>query len=394
MSNYSPLSIKLSVSLDKETRKNEGIFFTSQSIVQDCIRQVLPFTQSTSILEPSCGSGEFISALLENNNGLHITGIEHNAAIYEEVKAFETPKHPNTKIIHGDFLKVKHDKKYDLIIGNPPYFVIKKDTVDDIYLDYFDGRPNIFILFILKSLALLADNGVLCFVLPNNFLNCLYYDKTRQYIVKNFTIINIFEAKGDFIDTQQETIIVVFQNKSPLTTSPYKLAFRENIIFGVQDSIISLQTLVKGSTTLHDMGFSVSVGNIVWNQKKTILTDDSTATRLIYSSDIKKGSVGMETYKNTEKKNYINLQGTTGKILLVNRGYGVGKYKFEFALYESSNPYLIENHIICISGPDTNDTFEKIIKSFKDKRTHQFIDLYFKNNAINVRELANILPIY
>lgn len=101
MSNYSPLSIKLSVSIDKETRKNEGIFFTSQSIVQDCIRQVLPFTQSTSILEPSCGSGEFISALLENNNGLHITGIEHNAAIYEEVKAFETPKHPNTKIIHG-----------------------------------------------------------------------------------------------------------------------------------------------------------------------------------------------------------------------------------------------------------------------------------------------------
>ena len=34
------------------------------------------------------------------------------------------------------------------------------------------------------------------------------------------------------------------------------------------------------------MGFKVSVGNVVWNQHKKILTDDSSKTRLIYSSDI------------------------------------------------------------------------------------------------------------
>ena len=395
MSEYSPLSVKLSKFLDKETKKNEGIFFTSQSIIQECIQQILPLANSISILEPSCGSGEFISALLEKDKTINITGIENNAVIYEAVKAFETPEHPNTKIIHGDFFKVKHDKKYDIIIGNPPYFVIKKNTVDNIYLEYFDGRPNIFILFILKSLLLLADNGILCFVLPNNFLNCLYYDKTRQYILKNFTIINIFEAKGNFIDTQQETIVMVVQNKTPTTSnSPYKIMFGENTIFGFRDNIISLQSLIKDSTTIRALGLSVNVGKIVWNQKKAILTDDPTKTRLIYSSDIKKGTVGKETYKNAEKKNFINCQGTTGKILLVNRGYGVGKYKFEFALYDSSGPYLIENHIICISGPDTNDIFEKIIISFKDQRTRQFIDLYFKNNAINVSELANILPIY
>ena len=34
--------------------------------------------------------------------------------------------------------------KFDLIIGNPPYFVMKKTDVDESYHNYFDGRPNIF----------------------------------------------------------------------------------------------------------------------------------------------------------------------------------------------------------------------------------------------------------
>jgi hypothetical protein len=394
MSGYSPLSIKLSGDIDKQTKKNEGIFFTSQSIVQSCINSVQQFielTTETSILEPSCGSGEFISALLEINHAMRITGIENNDTIYQEVKHFESPSNPGVTIINDDFLRAVHTSKYNVIIGNPPYFVIKKNTVESVYLDYFDGRPNIFILFIIKSLSLLADNGILCFVLPNNFLNCLYYNKTRQYIHDHFTILNITGATGEFIDTQQETIIMVVQNKVPSASqTTYTMMFGENIIFGSRDSIVEIQSVVKDSTTINNLGLSVNVGNVVWNQKKTQLTDDPQHTRLIYSSDIKNGVVGIEKYKNSEKKNYINSQGIIGKTLLVNRGYGVGKYKFEFALYDSTEPYLIENHIICISGAGV----EKLVNSFNDKRTKKFIALYFKNNAINVSELANILPIY
>lgn len=394
MSGYSPLSIKLSSDIDKQTKKNEGIFFTSQSIVQSCINSVQQFielTTETSILEPSCGSGEFISALLEINHAMRITGIENNNTIYKDVKHFESPSNPGVTIINDDFLRAVHTSKYNVIIGNPPYFVIKKNTVESVYLDYFDGRPNIFILFIIKSLSLLADNGILCFVLPNNFLNCLYYNKTRQYIHDHFTILNITGATGEFIDTQQETIIMVVQNKVPSASqTKYTTMFGENIIFGSQDSIVEIQSFVKDSTTINNLGLSVNVGNVVWNQKKTQLTDDPQHTRLIYSSDIKNGVVGIEKYKNSEKKNYINSQGIIGKTLLVNRGYGVGKYKFEFALYDSTEPYLIENHIICISG----DGVEKLVNSFNDKRTKKFIELYFKNNAINASELANILPIY
>jgi tRNA1(Val) A37 N6-methylase TrmN6 len=83
------------------------------------------------------------------------------------------------------------NKKYDLIIGNPPFFVMKNTQVDKSYHKYFDGRPNIFILFIIKSIQSLTVGGLLSFILPANFLNCLYYDKTRRYIADNFTILQI-----------------------------------------------------------------------------------------------------------------------------------------------------------------------------------------------------------
>ena len=64
------------------------------------------------------------------------------------------------------------------------------------------------------------------------------------------------------------------------------------------------------------------------------------------------------------------------------------------------NEYLIENHLICIkytkniSKQCLIDKYNKIITSFKNEKTQQFINLYFGNNAINTTELCKILPIY
>ena len=38
--------------------------------------------------------------------------------------------------------------------------------------------------------------------------------------------------------------------------------------------------------------------------------------------------------------------------------------------------------------------YKKIINSFENKKTNEFIDIYFSNNSINTNELANLLPIY
>ena len=87
-------------------------------------------------------------------------------------------------------------------------------------------------------------------------------------------------------------------------------------------------------------------------------------------------------------------------MLVVNRGYGKGKYKFNYCLLDMKEEYLVENHLICIrhkdeiEKEDLLELYGKIIKSFNDDRTEQFINYYFVNNAINTMELQHILPIF
>ena len=88
-------------------------------------------------------------------------------------------------------------------------------------------------------------------------------------------------------------------------------------------------------------------------------------------------------------------------MLLLNRGYGKGKYVFSYCLVDMDTPYLIENHVISIRIRGTPppkeqllERYNKVIQSFCNEKTKTFVDLYFGNNAINTTELKHILPIY
>ena len=406
---FDKLSIDITRSLSKEEKKNDGIYFTPPGTIYKHLEYLKPYFSSIkTVLEPSCGSCEFIKAIRAlYPEGVSITGIEKNKNVFDAIRHIT-----DVDLRNEDFLSFSEESKYDLIIGNPPYFVMKKKDVDKKYYPYFEGRPNIFILFIIKSLSLLNQNGILSFVLPKNFLNCLYYSKTRKYIYEEFTILDIMECSDKYIDTQQETIVVIIQKgvNGGKCNDAYTLNGGDGgdgvnygddyYIFGMKDDIVELRKLYMGSTTLNKLDYSVSVGSVVWNQHKSILTDDTSKTRLIYSSDIGDGVLNLKTYKNDEKKNFIAMDGVTDPMLVINRGYGMGSYKFDHCLIEGGFEYLIENHLICIkynkggNREEIVEAFRSIIESLNDERTKQFIKLYFGNNAINTTEMNNVLPIY
>ena len=204
------------------------------------------FKKIINVLEPSCGSCEYITALHKLFPDLIITGIEYNKTIYQSILQLNNDK---IDIKNIDYLKYETDVKYDLIIGNPPYFVMKKDNVDKSYHTYFEGRPNIFILFIIKSIKMLNDNGILSFILPKNFLNCLYYDKTRKYIGKHFQILNIIECNNDkYIETQQDTIILIIQKTRTCNNSGFILEIKNYTIFANQDNSKKIKNGPEGHT--------------------------------------------------------------------------------------------------------------------------------------------------
>jgi len=395
---FSDLSIKITKELSKEVKKNEGIYFTPNETIEFIINLIKPLFidyKSINILENSCGSGEFIINLIKNFTNINIIGIEKNKYIYNKIQHISNEF---IKILNEDFLEFDNDISYDLIIGNPPFCVIDKKIIDKNYYNYFDGRPNTFIIFLLKSLKLLKDNGIIAYILPKSFLNCIYYNKTRKLIIENYSILHLSLANDKYLETTQETIIFIIQNKKGFNDD-YFIKKDEIIIFNTKENIKDIKEIYENSTNLSNLNFNAKIGSIVWNENKDLLTDDNSKTRLIYNTDIKNNQLIIKEYKNNSKKNYINKIGYNKPLLVINRGNGNSSYKLEYCLINIQEEYLIENHLIIIkynediANEDLIDKYEKIIKSFENPKTKEFIKIFFGNNAINIKELLYLLPI-
>lgn len=408
---FSDLTLKVTKILTKQEKKEYGIFISPKSIISSLFSSILSHLENNidgikldnikTILEPSCGTCEIINYCDKMLKGVEIDGIELNDKIYNSIKDLAFKNKVN--ILNTDFIKYKTEKLYDLIIGNPPYFVCKKTDIPLEYQEYINGRPNIFGIFILHSLSLLKPGGILGLIVPNSFLNSLYYSTIRNYIKQTCTIIKIedYSSLKDFIDTDQATFGLIVQ-KNIVQTIPaecdYSMIFNGNYIF-TNDST-RLKEIFVSSTTIEKMGLAVRTGQIVWNQVKNELTDNEDDTILIYNSNISKDNkFEIKEFKNDEKKQYINRDGRIDPVLVVNRGNGNSDYKLNYAIIKSG-PFLIENHLNEIYSPkkmknnDLLNLYGKIIRSFENPKTKKFIEIFLGNNSLSKTELETIFPIY
>jgi adenine-specific DNA-methyltransferase len=397
MTEYSQLTLDVTRRLSKAEKKEYGFFVTPPSITDRLLSRVKSIYSNTftTILEPSCGTCEILSAVSKIYDKSMVDGVEWNKTVYDSIKSLETDR---IHLIHEDFLKYNKPETYDLVVGNPPYFVCQKEQVPPEYRPLITGRPNIFTIFILHALTQLKPSGILAFVLPKSFLNAAYYEEVRMFINKTCIIKDLldFEDCNDFLETQQATFGLIVEKKSGVLTeeqsvSPFSAKLGDNNIFVTNPE--SFSRLIQNSTTLKSLGYSVKTGSIVWNEKKKDLTDYSTKTLLIYNSNVVGNKIEIKTFSNNEKKQFINLPGISTNGMVVNRGNGNSVYKLSYAFVDSSRPYLVENHLNVITHP-TNQDFSGIIKSFQDPRTTEFLKTFIGNGALSKTELETMLPIY
>jgi hypothetical protein len=413
---FSNISIELTKSLSKTDKKEQGIFFTPPAITDILIQKCLENANGTifqRILEPSAGSGEIIRGIHRSGiTGATIDAVEYNPIIY--ARSSTDPDINNSKNnvrwFQTDFIRFPSStmeaQNYNLIAGNPPYLVVGKETVPSQYAEYMVGRPNLFGLFIVHSMSLLANNGILAFVIPKSFLNSAYYATIRNYMKQNGELVEIvdFTANGGFMETQQATIGMIYRKTTRVIAPiecPYSVRLGTNFVFSENAS--HLRNIFVGSTTLTTIGLSVKTGNIVWNQKKELLTEDSANTLLIYNSNMTEqhGIRLLNFERNDAKKQFIRMEGSTDTVIVVNRGNGNSAYKHTYALVNGTEqPYLVENHLNVIYAPATMMPAEKtrifdiVIRSFQHPKTNQFIQAFLGNNGLSKTELETIFPIF
>jgi type I restriction-modification system DNA methylase subunit len=398
---YSKLTLEITSRISKDEKKAGGIFITPRSIIAALMDRLQLGFIPRRILEPSAGTGEIANYARARYPDAHIDAVEINPTIFEAIKRVCPPYN----YLCADFTTWTPTESYDLVVGNPPFVVCGKTAVPEPYRAHMVGRPNLFVIFILHSVSLLKVVGILAFVVPASFLNAAYYAKIRNHMKALGTLLSIDEySDGGFLETQQLTIGLVFRkdredsdeshekNLDTLLSDgcAYSLCFNGDFIFS--PNVALLRNLFTGATTLARMGIRVRTGTVVWNERKSDLTHDATKTLLIYNTNItKEHQVTETTFKNGEKKQYIDQEGSTDPVIVVNRGNGNSAYKLSYAMVDGRTPYLVENHLNII---ECRTHAPQILASLANEKTQQFVALFLGNNGLSKTELETIFPIY
>ena len=88
---------------------------------------------------------------------------------------------------------------FDAVIGNPPYINIENlpvTTKHYLFENYqaCEGRTDIYIAFLEKSVSILNMKGIMCFILPCAFATQQYGEKMRRILIENHAILEVVDA--------------------------------------------------------------------------------------------------------------------------------------------------------------------------------------------------------
>lgn len=393
---YTKESIDYLKNTEIKKRKKLGQYFTPKSI-RELLLSKLPKKDNADILDPACGSGEFLLSCKKYFKNPILYGFD----IDKKLINIASKLVKNASIKNFDFLNIDiNKKKYDYIIGNPPYFELKlNEEIKKKYFDIIKGRVNIFSLFIKTGLDLLKDGGYLAYVVPPSMNNGAYFSKLREYIIKNSSLeyLHIIDGADNFHLANQKVMLIILKKTNSKKSSKY--IFKKNGITIFTEDKKFLNKAYKNTVSLKDIGYTVKTGNIIWNEHKEKLTNDkNNSTLLIWASNINNGKIiiGYTKGKPQYIKNISNDLIIKSRVVVVNRITGSSKDINIKAAIVNEKEFVCENHVNVIymsKNANCNYSLEDIFKALQDKTNIKVMRFISGNTQISKTELERLLPI-
>ena len=226
----------LSGNYKSKSSKYSSVHFTpsyiARSIVEQSLRQI-NFNETTSlkILDPACGTSEFLMEALKQlkaigyRGTINIQGYDvsqsaidtSNFLLTYEKREWDNKLSFNFTLV-DDSLKQNWDD-FDILLMNPPYNSWEniaeqrfKNSIKETLGSLFEKRPNQASAFLYKAINSLKADGVIGCVLPTSIFTIDSYSKLRSFLQDNTTTILIGKL-GNFVFENALTDVSIYVGK-------------------------------------------------------------------------------------------------------------------------------------------------------------------------------------
>jgi len=399
-------------------RKEQGIYYTPIYIVDYIVKNTLGELlkdkkvkpSEIKILDPACGSGSFLikafdylaekmgateeakqqkidsqgnysvkTQILKNNiygvdldnKAVEITKL--NLLLKAAEKNRKLPEELDLHIRHGNSLiddeaiagltafKWSGDfaeGSFDVVIGNPPYFLMQPQNTDEKMLNYFKEKFKVaqykidtYHLFFEKGICNLREGGLFGFITPNTYFLNIYLSNLRKYILDNCKILKVVVIpKEVFIDASVDTAILILQKESnEKERKNNKIEVLELKDFS-QGIIIKQEIIQKNFYETTDCVFNVKID-----------AKDNNLIQKINRNTISLGSISRVSFglQTKDKKTYVKNKSETKEWKPCIDGGDIKRYNLKFG-----SQYFLHDLKIKAGGcwdESTHNVSEKIV---------------------------------
>ena len=223
--------------LTNSKRENNAAYYTNKYIVNEIYKQLPNFEKDEiNILEPSVGVGNFLPFIFKKYEGIKrvnidVVDIDKKNLEILELLLQKQRKQSNIKInyIHADTLLYNFHKRYDLVIGNPPFSKLKAKEAEKYLKNNVNKETtNTFEFFLEKAMSI-AD--YVAMIMPKAVLNTPEFNATRELLSeKKIDCIQDYGENG-FRGVLVETICLFIDTLGlPKDTKVESLTLKKSII--------------------------------------------------------------------------------------------------------------------------------------------------------------------
>ena len=221
----------LDTSKSKVVRNKLGQFATPPQLATEIVENTWKYVSEEdrlSILEPACGTGAFISAILrtKDRRKLSIRAYEIDDDVEKIARQLWQDEH--SKILLADFTKLtpNEDDLVDLLISNPPYSrhhhienshkLWLRATAKAVTGIEPSGLAGLYCYFILLAHQWLRPGAVSAWLIPTEFMDVNYGTAIKDYLLQKVSLLRIHSfdnAESLFNDALVSSSIVWFRNQ-------------------------------------------------------------------------------------------------------------------------------------------------------------------------------------